>query len=201
MHKLFCGMYSSPVRGENAEGCQSFAPGAVGHKIANDFAFDGLLFFYVLKSPGAEVHAFRRGDGSKNAGGKDLSVGPVYDVDVAVAIRMNDDFFVLSVDRQIQQYIFVHAVVIVEIVRAVLIEPNRFPSVGVTRENSGGPFVIAGAGIGIPRPGICRAVKNQVQLSGRKRSSPRLRRRQCARHRAARFLLPGLGRDRSDNRV
>src|SRR3954463_372230 len=30
MHRLLCGTYSKPVRGENEDGCQSLAPGADG---------------------------------------------------------------------------------------------------------------------------------------------------------------------------
>ena len=47
MQRFWCGTYSHPVRGENADGCQSFAPGAAGQmSLASLFvpgAFEGSL--------------------------------------------------------------------------------------------------------------------------------------------------------------
>ena len=56
--------------------------------------------------------------------------------------------------------ILVHAVVIEKVVRAELVEPVRFAGIRVARENSRGPFVVAGPLLGIPRAGIAGPVED-----------------------------------------
>ena len=70
----------------------------------------------------------------------------------------------LAVDRQIEQQVFVDLVIVVEIVRIELIGPHRLAGIGVAREDRGGPFVVAFALVGIPRPGIAGAVEDQIGL-------------------------------------
>ena len=97
-------------------------------------------------------------------GGEHFAGLAVEDIYVTIALRPNEDFPGLSFDRKVEQYIFVDAVVIIQIVRTPLICPNRFAVVWVTREYAGGPFVIAGANFRIPRTRIAGAVINKVEF-------------------------------------
>src|SRR4051812_25746240 len=52
----------------------------------------------------------------------------------------------------------------VQIVRGVLVEPDRFSRVGLARKNSARPFVVAGTHLGIPTRRIASPVEKQIQI-------------------------------------
>ena len=57
-----------PVRGENADGSQSFAPDAVGQISPTDFADAVAFVFEVSEAAGPEIHAFAGIDVEKRLG-------------------------------------------------------------------------------------------------------------------------------------
>ena len=48
---------------------------------------------------------------------------------------MDQDFARLPIDREIEQDVLVDSVVVEEVVRTVLIEPDRFAGIDIAREN------------------------------------------------------------------
>jgi hypothetical protein len=97
-------------------------------------------------------------------GGKNLPVCPVNHVKITVAVGMQDNFSRLTVNRQIDDDVFVDAVVVKQIVRAELIKPDGFARVRISRKNSRRPFVVARTQFGIPDARIRRAVENQIRF-------------------------------------
>src|SRR4051812_29960827 len=77
---------------------------------------------------------------------------------------MKESFALLARDGQIDEDVFVHAVVIVKIVRAPLVIPNRLAIGGIACEYSRGPFVVAGTQFGIPATRIGGAVENKIKV-------------------------------------
>lgn len=72
---------------------------------------------------------------------------------------MQNNLSLLTVNWQINQNVFINAVVVEQIMRAELVKPNRFTRVSVASENAARPFVVPGAEFGIPNARIRRAVK------------------------------------------
>src|SRR3954463_10858482 len=123
-----------------------------------------MFFLDVVQQSCFEVYACAGGNGSKRASRQHLSAGAVHHVNVAIAIGMNENFAVLSVDRQIQQNVFVHRVIVEKIVRTELVKPDCFSRVRISRENSSRELVVSRAGIGVPWSRVCRAVINKVKF-------------------------------------
>ena len=92
---------------------------------------------------------------------------------------------------QVEQHVLVDAVVVEQVVRAPLVEPACFAGVGVAGEDAGGPLVVAGTLIRVPRARVGGAVEDQIRARGRTRSSPTPCRRRS----------PGFGRPRRDAEV
>src|SRR5205823_12479477 len=78
---------------------------------------------------------------------------------------MHENLALATVDRALDQDVFVDAVVVVQIVRAHLIEPACFASPRVAREHARRPFIVARALRRIPRPGIGRSVIDELLLA------------------------------------
>lgn len=79
---------------------------------------------------------------------------------------------VLPCQGQIEQYVFVDPVPVVEVVRRHLVEPDRFTGIGVAGKHAGGPLVIARAYLRVPWSRICCAVVDQVQVGVVGQESP-----------------------------
>src|SRR5689334_10468623 len=77
---------------------------------------------------------------------------------------MDQDFARLPLDRKIEQDVLVYRVIVVKIVRAVLVEPNRFASIDVTSKDASREFVVARPRVRIPRSRIRSAVINKVEF-------------------------------------
>ena len=112
-------------------------------------------------------------------------------VDVAVALGADEHLPRLARPLQVEQDLLVDAVLVVEVVRAALVEPARLAGVGVAGEDAGGPLVVAGPLVGVPGAGIAGAVVEQVQLGVVGDPAP---------DRAA-ALLPGVRRPGRDAEV
>ena len=97
----------------------------------------------------------------------------------------------VSAEIHVDDDAFVDAVIVVQIVRRPLVEPSGVAGFRVAGEDSGGPFVVARALVGVPGAGIGGAVKDQVLL--RVVGDP-------APHGAA-ADLPGLGRPGMDTEI
>src|SRR5947209_17415067 len=67
-------------------------------------------------------------------------------------------------DIQIKQNVFIYAVIVMLVVRVPLIGPNRLSRFRPAGKNAGGPFVVAGTLLGIPRTWISRAVVNEIEI-------------------------------------
>src|SRR4051812_25385254 len=100
----------------------------------------------------------------KRRGREHLAGRAIDYIDVAVAFRADEYFSRLPFDRQIEQHVFIDAVVVVEIVRRELIRPYRLAGVGLARENRRAPFVVAGPLLGVPRPGVAGAIVDEIEL-------------------------------------
>src|SRR5689334_1247769 len=77
---------------------------------------------------------------------------------------MCEHLAVLTLNIQIQQQIFIYAIVIVHVMRRDLVSPNGLPARGTSGEDGASPFVIAGTHVGIPRPRIAGAIVDEVEL-------------------------------------
>ena len=86
------------------------------------------------------------------------------DVQIAVAIRPEQHLERPASDRQIDQHVFVDAVVVLQVVRARLVEPDRVSVIGSTREDAARPFVRTRALLRIPRSRIRSAVIDEIEL-------------------------------------
>src|SRR4051812_29099413 len=137
----------------------------------------------VLQPSGFQVHAGRGCDMDEGRGGKYFAARAVHYVDVAVTLRPHERLDFLFLQDELHEHVLVDRVVVVQVVRAELIEPARLAGVGLARENAGGPFVVAGALLRIPRAGIAGAVIDEVEFRVVGDPAPR---------RAA-AGLPGLG--------
>ena len=133
-------------------------------QVAHDFARHRLLFRHVLQKAGLEIHAAAGSDRRKRTGRQDFPAGPINHVHIPISIRVDQNLACLSFDREVEQNILVDRIVVVEIVRAKLIKPDRLPGIGIARENPGREFVVAGPSFRIPRTRVRRPVINQVQL-------------------------------------
>ena len=118
------------------------------------------LLFHILQFARFQIHAAAGCDRRERIGGEYLASGAIQNVDVAVAVWVYQNFSRLSLDRKIKKNVFVYGVVVVEIVRTELIEPDSFAGIGIAREYAGRKLIAAGPGLGIPRPRIRRAVIN-----------------------------------------
>ena len=128
--------------------------GRCGTYLARDPA-DLLLLLGIVDQPaGLEVDARGRGDMSVGPGVEDLAGKADHQVDIAVALGMDERPARLPLPLQIDQDALVDAVVVVEVVRAPLIEPDRLARVRVAREDAGGPLVVAGRCSGFQGPGL-----------------------------------------------
>src|ERR1051326_7012766 len=150
-------------RGER-RGLPVFRAGRGRTDVVNDVSESRRLLFDRDQTAGAQIDAAADRVVVERRCGEDLSVRPIHDVDVAVALRAQSYFSYFSVDRQVDEDLFVDAVVVVEIVRAPLIEPDRLAGVGFAREDTARPLVVAGPHFRIPRTGIRGAVINQIEL-------------------------------------
>src|SRR5437588_3554939 len=143
-----------PVLG--AGGCRAQAP--------YHFSRDRLLLLNVLKLTGLQVHPTARRNGSEDARRQDFSRRAIYDVDIAVTIRMYQNLPGLSVNRKIEKDVFVYSVIVVKIVRAELVKPHRLARVGIAREDAGRKFIVTRTSLRVPRSWVRGAVVNQIEL-------------------------------------
>src|SRR5438105_15444781 len=143
-----------PVLG--AGGCRAQAP--------YHFSRDRLLLLNVLKLTGLQVHPTARRNGSEDARRQDFSRRAIYDVDIAVTIRMYQNLPGLSVNRKIEKDVFVYSVIVVKIVRAELVKPHRLARVGIAREDAGRKFIVTRTSLRVPRCWVRVVVVNQIEL-------------------------------------
>ena len=68
----------------------------------------------------------------------------------------------LPADGQVEQYLLVDAVVVVQVVGRPLVEPTGLARIRVAREDAGRPSVIAGPLCRVPRAWVARAVEDEV---------------------------------------
>ena len=97
---------------------------------------------------------------NEGIGGENFSCSAIKHIDVAVAFGANEDFACLTIDGHVQKYLFVDAVVIVQVVWSQLIEPARVTVVRVACKDSAGPLVIARSLVWIPWAWVRCAVEN-----------------------------------------
>ena len=143
--------------------------------------FGGIYF----DAAGLQVNAFARVLISVRFGGNHLSRCPIDDIHPRIAVGMNQDFAQLSIDGQIEQNVFVHAIVVVIVVRIDLIGPNGFAGFRTPRKYSASPLVVSGTLVGIPGTGIGCSVVDQDQAPDRMRSNSSLNRRLSSMRRPA----------------
>ena len=80
-----------------------------------------------------------------------------------VAVEMHQRFSRLALDRQVDEDVLVHRVVIPHVVRCHLERPHHFAGVSVASQNRRRPLVVAGALVLVPRPGVAGAVIDQIE--------------------------------------
>ena len=150
------------------------------------------LELLVLDRPAAlQIDALGRRDRHERICRQHFSIGPIDHVDVAVAIRAHHHLARAAADRKVREHRLVDAVVIPEVVRRHLIEPDRFAGIGVAREDAGGPLVVARTLLVIPRTRVRCSVVDEIQLRVVRDPAP---------HRAA-AVAPGVGRPRVDAEI
>src|SRR6185369_742492 len=93
---------------------------------------------------------------------KDLSGGPIKNVDITIAFRPHDYLPRLAVYREVQKNLFVYAVVIMQVVRSELIKPTSFTCVRIACKDSAGPLVITWTLIRVPWPRVSGAIEDEV---------------------------------------
>src|SRR5215213_4730732 len=103
----------------------------------------------------------------------------------------DENFPRLPADGHVEQDLLVDAVVVVQVVRAPLVEPARLARVGVAREDARRPLVVARPLRGVPGAGVACAVEDEVLF--RVVGDP-------APDRPAAYL-PGVGRPRRDSQI
>src|ERR1041385_4017612 len=121
--------------------------GGCGAQAPYHFSCDRLLLLNVLELTCLQIHSTAGRNGCEDACRQDFSGRPIHEVDITVAIRMYQNLPSLSVDRKIEQDVFVYGVVVVEIVNAELVKPYRLSGVRITREDARCKFVVAGASV------------------------------------------------------
>src|SRR5438034_11318998 len=89
---------------------------------------------------------------------------PVDRVAEAVAVEVRQRLHRLPADRQVDEDVFIDAVVVPLVMRRHLVRPLRFAVVRIAGEDGHRPLVVAGPLIGVPRSRVARAVIEQVQL-------------------------------------
>src|SRR5215207_6933278 len=136
---------------------------ARGADVSYDFAdLLGVLLLVVDEPARLKVNTLRGRDVDERIGRKNLTGRAIHHVDVAVAFGTHEDFPRLPADGHVQKDLLVDAVVVVQVVRRPLVEPERLARVGVAREDARRPPVIAGSLRGVPGAGIPRAVEDEV---------------------------------------
>src|ERR1051325_6800439 len=132
--------------------------------VTNDFAKLRLFLIIVDQTSGFEIDVFAGGNMDKRRRGSDFAGGAVDHIDITVSFRTNENLSSLSFYIEIQQQIFVDAIVVMKIVRRELVSPDRLAAVGLARENRGGPLIVTRTLLVIPRSGIASAVVNEIEL-------------------------------------
>src|SRR6478672_5265364 len=94
-----------------------------------------------------------------------------------------------TVPRNVSEDDLVDVVMVEQVMRGGLVEPNGFAGIHVTSEDSGGPFVVAGPLVGIPRARVADAIINELRLGVIAEPTPG----------SAAADLPRLGRPRLDS--
>ena len=130
-----------------------------------------------------------------------FAIGAIHYVDVTIAVRVNKNFSRLPVDGKIKQNVLVYRIVVVEIVRAVLIKPDRLTGVGIARENASGQFVISRAGLSVPRARDLPCRNKSVELRVVRDPSPHPGAPDLPCIRQARSSRPGPVHDLEGRRV
>src|ERR1051325_5623165 len=77
---------------------------------------------------------------------------------------MDQNLAQFSVDRQIEQDVFIDAVVVMIVVRIDLIGPDRFTRLRAPRKDRAGPLIIPRPLVGIPRTRIGCTVVDQIEV-------------------------------------
>ena len=123
------------------------------------------LLFRIEDGPaGLQVDRFGRIDGTIRIGRQHLPGRAIDHVEVAVPIGPDQHLARLPVHRHVEQDDLVDAVVIVLVMREGLIEPLRRAVIGISRENSSRPFIVARPLLMIPWTGIAGPIINQVEI-------------------------------------
>ncbi len=107
-----------------------------------------------LQFSGFEIHTRTGVHVDERFRGQDLSCRPIHHIHASVSIRVREHFSRLPVDIQVEKNLFVHAVVIMQIVRVQLIGPDRLSRFGAACDQRRPPFVIAWPLLRIPGPGL-----------------------------------------------
>src|SRR5439155_26784546 len=143
-------------------GLPIFAAGRCRTDIVHHLAEPGPFLLDLDGTACLEVDSGRRGDVNEWFGGEDLAGHTVHDIDVAIAVGMEQHLPRTPANGEIREDVFVDAVVVVEIVGADLHRPLRTAAVSVAREQCRGPLVVARTLIRVPRPRVRRAVIDKV---------------------------------------
>src|SRR2546423_1887874 len=132
----------------------------VTNHLTNPWNFLGV----VAECAARRIHAQSGRDMYERVSGKHFTGGAIHHVHVAVALRTQERLAQSAADRRIDEHAFIDAVVIVQVVRARLIEPDRIAVIGPAREDAARPFVGSRPLLGIPWPGIPGAVIDEIEL-------------------------------------
>ena len=132
--------------------------------IADDLADFRSLLRVVAQRATLEIDSERGRDVPERIRRQYLARGAIDHVEVSVAVGMQQHLAGRAADRQINQHALVDAVVVVLVVRAGLIKPDRLAVLGSTREDAASPFVRPGSLVRVPRSGIRSAVIDDIEL-------------------------------------
>src|SRR4051794_9457612 len=96
--------------------------------------------------------------------GQYLSCCPVDDIEEACPSRMDEHLAGLSLPVHVEQDQLVDVIPVMKIVRGCLVEPSGLARISIAGENAGGPLVVAGALVGVPRTWITGPVIEKVEI-------------------------------------
>src|SRR5205807_5733671 len=107
-----------------------------GADVADDPAGARRLVRVVPQRAPGDVDTERAGDVREGIGREHLAAGAVDDIEMAVAVGVQQYLACRAADREIDEHVLVGAVVGEEIVRAQLVEPRRGSVAGPAREQA-----------------------------------------------------------------
>src|SRR5690242_5936531 len=95
---------------------------------------------------------------------EELAISPIEHVGITVAVEMGQSRMALAVDGRVEQNILVDPIVVPSIMRRHLKRPGRDARIGMARDDTHRPSVIARPLVWVPGSRIAGAVINQIKL-------------------------------------